>query len=193
MSDDDQVETQEARLSSIQIVALAIGVVIVAFIVLLATRDVQVTEPFSENVGDNVPQFTGVSYDGQTFDMNEVLTANLDLPADQQTWTVINFFASWCNPCRVEHPDLVRLDIEGAACPTELVGVTITDSADNVREFFSDLGGDWPVLVGDTSGIVVDFSVLAPPETIVVAPSGVIVAKFIGAVTYDDLVGVIQC
>ena len=49
------------------------------------------------------------------------------------------------------------------------------------------------MLVGDTAGIVVDFSVLAPPETLVVAPSGVIVAKFFGAVSYDQIAGAIQC
>jgi len=180
-------------MSSLQVVAAAVAVVVVAFIVLLATRDVQVNQPSLALVGQNVPQFSGTSYDGKTFDMNSVLLANRELPQADQTWTVINFFASWCGPCRLEHGDLTRLDTEGAACPTRLVGVTITDSAENVEAFFEDLGGEWPVLVGDTSGTVIDFSVLAPPETIVVAPSGLVVAKFIGAVTYERLVEVISC
>ncbi len=179
-------------LSTLQLVTLTVGAVIVVFIVLLATRDVQVNEPV-DNRGELVPQFAGTSYDGQTFDMNAVLTANQQLAAAEQTWTVVNFFASWCGPCRVEHPDLTRFDTEGVGCPSSLVGVAITDSADDVTQFFDDLGGNWPVLVGETSGIVVDFSVIAPPETIVVAPSGLIVAKFIGAVTYDDLAAAIQC
>jgi thiol-disulfide isomerase/thioredoxin len=192
VTDRDVGAERGSGLSTLQIAALAVGVVVVVFIVLLATRDVQVNEPV-DNSGERVPEFSGVSYDGQTFDMDAVLAANQDLPADQQRWTVVNFFASWCGPCRVEHPELTRFDTEGVDCPSTLVGVTITDSEDNVREFFDDLGGDWPVLVGDTSGIVVDFSVVAPPETIVVAPNGLIVAKFIGAVTYDALAEVIRC
>lgn len=189
----DLADQSRRGLSTVQIVALAVAVVFVAFIVLLATRDVQVNEPVFDNVGDPVPQFSGVSYDGQTFDMDEVLLTNRELPPDERVWTVVNFFASWCGPCRVEHPDLIRFDTQGTACPTSLVGITINDSAQNVQEFFDELGGSWPVLVGDTSGIVVDFSVLAPPETIVVAPNGVIVAKFIGAVTYDRIVEAISC
>lgn len=186
-------DVEGRRLTPLQVVAVAVGIVIVSFVVLLATRDVQVNGPNTAIVGENVPQFSGTSYDGQSFDMNTVLLANRELPAAEQTWTVVNFFASWCGPCRLEHGDLTRLDTKGAACPTRLVGVTITDSAENVAEFFDDLGGDWPVLVGDTSGTVIDFSVLAPPETIVIAPSGLIVAKFIGAVTYERLVEVIAC
>ena len=132
-------------MSPLQVAAAAVAVVVVAFIVLLATRDVQVNQPNLGLVGQNVPQFSGTSYDGQTFDMNSVLLANREVPEADQTWTVVNFFASWCGPCRVEHGDLTRLDTEGAACPTRLVGVTINDSAENVEAFFEDLGGEWPV------------------------------------------------
>lgn len=191
---DPEVASADGRrgLSPVQVVALAVGIVVVAFIVLLATRDVQTNGPV-DITGQSVPQFSGVSYDGQTFDMDEVLAANRGIAAADQTWTVVNFFASWCVPCRTEHPDLIRFDTEGVSCPSRLVGVTFNDSATGVQEFFDDLGGGWPVLVGDTTSIAIDFSVLAPPETVVVAPSGVITTKLIGAVTYDRLAQAIQC
>ena len=181
------------RFSSIQVIAAAVGIVIVAFIVLLASGDVVSNDPQTGIVGENVSQFAATSYDGQSFDMDSVLAQNRVLPADEQVWTVVNFFASWCTPWIEENPELIRFDTEGAACPTRLVGVTMTDTAENVADFFDRYGGGWPVLVGDTAGIIVDFSVLAPPETVIVAPSGVITQKFIGAVDYDALVGAIQC
>ncbi len=180
--------------SSIKIIAGSVGVVVIAFIVLLATRDVQRNEASDEPVGSGVPAFAGVSYDGSTFDIDDVLAFNRSgVAIADQEWVVVNFFASWCIPCRQEHPDLVRLDTEGAPCPSRLVGVAVSDAADDVAAFFDDLGGDWPVLVGDTSSIIIDFSVVAPPETIVVAPSGVVVAKFVGAVTYETITGVMEC
>ena len=187
-------EVIETGWSSTKIIAASVGVVVVAFIALLATRDVQRNEPSTEIVGQGVPAVAGTSYDGQTFDIDEVLAANRapGVALVDQEWVVINFFASWCIPCREEHPDLIRFDTEGAPCASRLVGVTFNDSADNVREFFDDLGGDWPVLV-DADSIAIDFSVLTAPETVVVAPSGLVTAKFIGRVTYDQLVETIEC
>lgn len=182
-----------SRFSGVQIAAAVVGIVIVAFIVLLATRDVQTNDPNTVAVGEGVPDVAGVSYDGSTFDINDVLAANRSLPPDQQEWVVVNFFASWCVPCEIEHPELIRLDEQGAACPTRLVGVAINDTEEGVRDFFDRRGGEWPVLVGDTSSTIIDFGVTAPPETFVVAPSGLVLQKFISNVTYEDVVENITC
>lgn len=181
------------RLSGIQVAAAVVGVVIVAFVVLLATRDTQQNEPNTTVLGEPVPAFSGVSYDGTDFAIEDVLSANRGRGSADQEWVVVNFFASWCVPCEIEHPDLMRFDTEGVGCPSRLVGVTINDSRAGVEDFFERRGGEWPVLVGDTNSIIIDFGVTAPPETIVVAPSGLVVQKFIGAVTYDQLAGAIQC
>lgn len=193
MSDAPSEGPARSGLSAVQVAAAVVGVVIVAFIVLLATRDPQQNGPNNAVVGEAVPAFTGVSYDGRSFAIDDVLAANRTLaPADQE-WVVVNFFASWCVPCEIEHPELIRFDEEGVGCPSRLVGVTINDTEDGVIDFFERRGGDWPVLVGDTNPIIIDFSVTAPPETIVVAPSGIVVQKLIGAVTYDQLADSIQC
>ena len=184
---------ERSGLSGVQVAAAVVGVVIVAFIVLLATRDVHQNERSDAPIGEAVPNVAGVSYDGSTFDLEEVLAANRLLPPDEQVWVVVNFFASWCIPCQTEHPELIRFDTEGMACPTRLVGVSIRDSPERVAEFFEQRGGDWPVLVGDTNSIIIDFSVTAPPETVIVTPSGIVGAKFIGAVTYEQLVDAIPC
>ena len=184
---------RESSLSPIRLAALGAGVIFVAFIVLLATRDVQRNEPNSAIVGRAVPPVSGVSYDGEPFDIDTILAANRGLAPQEQTWVVVNFFASWCTGCRQEHADLIRFDNEGASCPTQLVGVTFQDSDENVAEYFDDLGGDWPVLVGDTAPMVIDFSVLTAPETIIVAPSGLVANKIIGATTYEQLSGTVAC
>ena len=59
--------------------------------------------------------------------------------------------------------------------------------------FFERLGGDWPVLVGETNSTVVDFGVTAPPETVIIAPSGLVVQKIVGKTTYEQLGELIPC
>ncbi len=184
---------RESSLSPIKLISLGVGVLIVAFIVLLATRDVRRNEPNFGIVGGSVPPVEGVSYDGQPFDIDDILAANRGLAPEAQTWVVVNFFASWCTGCRQEHADLIRFDTEGASCPTQLVGVTFQDTDQNVADYFEDLGGDWPVLVGDTAPMVIDFSVLTAPETVIVAPSGLVTNKIIGATTYEQLSGLVTC
>jgi cytochrome c biogenesis protein CcmG/thiol:disulfide interchange protein DsbE len=179
--------------SGVRLAAAVVGVVLVAFVVLLATSGRHENPAPDAAVGQAVPLVAGESYNGEAFDLEDVLATNRTLAAAEQEWVVINFFASWCVPCQVEHPDLVRFDSEGTTCPTRLVGVSIQDTPERVGEFFDERGGDWPVLVGDNNSTIIDFGVTAPPETFVVTPAGIIGAKFIGPVTYDDLVGVIPC
>lgn len=183
----------QARLTPIQVAVGVVAIVLVAFIVLLATRDPQQNGPNNAVVNEAVPAFSGTSYDGAAFDIDDVLAANRLVAPEEQEWVVVNFFASWCVPCITENPELIRFDEEGAACPSRLVGVSINDTEQDVSDFFDRHGGDWPVLVGDTNSIIIDFSVTAPPETIIVAPSGVVVSKIIGATSYDRLVGAIRC
>ncbi len=183
----------DGRPTAVQIAAAVVGIVVLGFVVLLATRDVQRNGPNTDIVGQSVPPVAGVSYDGTRFDIDDILRANREVARADQTWVVVNFFASWCVPCRVEHPELIRFDTEGTSCPTRLVGVTFQDQAENVASFFDELGGDWPVLVGDTASMVIDFSVLTAPETVVVAPSGLVTAKIIGETSYDQLTEAVQC
>jgi cytochrome c biogenesis protein CcmG/thiol:disulfide interchange protein DsbE len=195
----DDEEPGNPRGPSIRVTAGVVGVVVLVFIALLATRQPAENDPSFDIVGEPSPPVSGVSYDGATFDLDAVLTANRELPPEEQTWVVVNFFASWCAPCEAEHPDLIRFDTEGivrpdgTACSTELVGITVRDDADDVTEFFDRLGGDWPVLVGETNSSVVDFGVTAPPETVIIAPNGLVVQKVVGQTSYEQLTEVIPC
>lgn len=182
-----------ARIGPVKAVSAVVFVLFAAFAMFLATRAPYQNAASAAVVGESVPAVAGVSYDGTDFDVDDVLRANRTMAPADQAWVVVNFFASWCIPCEVENPELIRFDEQGAACPTRLVGVAMSDTRDDVAEFFAERGGDWPVLVGDTNGIIVDFGVTAPPETLIVAPSGVVVQKMIGAVTYDRLVEAIRC
>ncbi len=190
---EPQLDKSRRTLTGIQVAAGVVGIVIAGFVVLLVTSDPYQNPISSQIVGQSAPPVSGESYDDSSFDLDEILASNRVLPAAEQEWVVVNFFASWCVPCITENPELIRFDEEGAACPTRLVGVSINDSPEAVEDFFDEWGGEWPVLVGDTNSMIIDFGVTAPPETFVVAPSGLVTNKIIGATTYEQLAQLIQC
>jgi cytochrome c biogenesis protein CcmG/thiol:disulfide interchange protein DsbE len=162
------------------IAALTLAVVTGAFVLLLALSDTQRTGSVSfEVVGDVAPDFAGSTLDGGFY----------DLAAQRGDWVVVNFFASWCVGCRVEHPELVEFSERHRDTNVQLVAVMFGDTERAAREFFRELGGDWPALVEDTGGIAIDYGVTAVPETLLIAPSGRVIQKWIGAngVTADQL------
>ena len=87
----------------------------------------------------------------------------------------------------------LKLVAEAAAAgDASVVSIAFDDSADNVREFFEENGGDWPVLVADTGKFAISYGVTGVPESYLVAPSGVVAVKIVGGVERDDLDSLIE-
>jgi len=156
--------------------AIVVGVVLVALIVLLATRGTS-SSPESRIVGQAAPEFSGPTLDGETF----------RLSSHRGEWVLVNFFATWCTPCVLEHPQLVEFVEQHEGDPVQVVSIAYgNDQEDALRQFFAEKGGDWPVIASGTGRVSLDYGVTGVPETYVVAPSGQVVARFEG-VTADGL------
>ena len=121
--------------------------------------------------------------DGQPFDLSQ----------RKGSWVVLNFFGTWCPPCRQEHPELLRFATSQAQQTdgAELVTVVSNDDPANVRQFFKDNGGDWPVLTDDRGEIYVSFGVSKVPETWIIDPNGYVRFRSIATVTADGLTAVL--
>jgi len=94
---------------------------------------------------------------------------------------VVNFFASWCAPCRVEHPLLLRLARQERV---RVVGIAYKDRPEDSRRFLAELGDPYRGVGVDRDGRVgIDFGLYGVPETYVVDRAGHIRKRFVGALT----------
>ena len=104
--------------------------------------------------------------------------------------TVVNVFASWCGPCRVEHPQLAELAKDKRF---RTVGINYKDQPDNAARFLSELGNPYTAIGVDIKGrAAIDWGVYGVPETFIVGRDGVIRHKFIGPITAEAAEAVIK-
>lgn len=110
-------------------------------------------------------------------------TALADFPlltaADLSTGeiTLVNFWASWCPPCRAEHPVLKQLSADGI----RVVGVNFKDTAKDASAYLTKDGNPFLALAFDPQGrSAIDWGVTAPPETFIVGGDGKVLFRFVG-------------
>ncbi len=99
--------------------------------------------------------------------------------------TLVNVWASWCGPCRVEHPQLIEL---AKRDDLDLVGLNYKDQRENALRFLNALGNPYSSVGVDANGRTsVDWGVYGVPETFLINGKGTIVYKFTGPITEQAL------
>lgn len=96
---------------------------------------------------------------------------------------LVNFFASWCAGCQIEHPFLMQLARAGSV---QLVGIDYKDADPDLRGWLAQRGNPYSPILADLDGKVgIDWGVYGVPETFVVDANGVIVYKQVGPMTQE--------
>ena len=97
---------------------------------------------------------------------------------------IVNFWASWCMPCVVEHPQLMAL----ARAGVPVFGIAYKDRPEASREFLRRHGNPFARLARDESGrAAIDWGVYGVPETYLIDPHGIVRWRFAGAITPEIL------
>lgn len=101
--------------------------------------------------------------------------------------TLVNVWASWCAPCRQEHPLLMRLAQDGRIA---IAGLNYKDRPENARRFLGELGNPYSAIGTDSTGrAAIEWGVYGVPETFLVGPDGTILYKHVGPFTAEVVTG----
>jgi len=121
----------------------------------------------------------------KSFEDDEILS---DEDFSGNKFTLINFWASWCAPCRVEHSVLMKLSTENNI---QILGINFKDKKINATKFLKELGNPYDFQAIDRSGRQsVNFGIYGIPESILIDNESIILKKFIGPLTKQDFIDI---
>jgi cytochrome c biogenesis protein CcmG/thiol:disulfide interchange protein DsbE len=137
-------------------------------------------------IGNKISNFQLSSIYNNEFISNQVLKEN--------KFTLINFFASWCAPCRAEHKYLLNLSNENKEI--KIIGINFKDKKKNANNFLKELGNPYNFVGKDSDGKAsVLFGVYGIPESILVDNNLNIIKKIIGPIDqnqYNEILNLIK-
>lgn len=119
-------------------------------------------------------------------DLTEVMNANADFNdiIVNNEVTVVNFFASWCEPCKRETPALNEYHLDHLDEPIDIIGVNIRDSEENRDAFLADYEVQYPVYeLDDEDQAIDDYKIQVMPTTFFVDSNGDVIRAYIGEVS----------
>lgn len=122
------------------------------------------------------------AFDLETLDGGRLSVADL-----RGSPVVVNFWASWCIPCREEAPLLTAAAEEYEAQGLRVVGIVYQDSPQSARDFMGRYGQTYPGLVDPDGRTAIDYGVFGIPETFFVDRTGVVRSRQVGPVTEESL------
>tara|TARA_Y100001970_G_scaffold139012_1_gene171008 strand:- start:1250 stop:1774 length:525 start_codon:yes stop_codon:yes gene_type:complete len=105
---------------------------------------------------------------------------------NKKGFTLINFWASWCGPCLIEHPFLIKLNDEPSL---QIIGVNFKDKKENALKFLDVNGNPYDLLAKDEFGkYSINFGIYGIPESILIDENFIILKKFIGPISDKDYI-----
>ena len=181
----DPVEAPPTRRRSrvTLVIAVVVAAVAVLLVVLLATSPQGERSTASPLLGKLAPDIQAADTSGREVRIDDY----------RGRWLLVNFFATWCGPCKVEHPQLVAFNdrhrLRGDAA---VISVAFNEQPSEVQAFFDENGGDWPVIAEGNGRFALQYGVVKLPESYLIAPDGTVVDKFEGGVTADGIDSIIE-
>ncbi|MBA7628305.1 Thiol-disulfide oxidoreductase ResA [subsurface metagenome] len=154
---------------------VALGLLVVTLLGPLITQGC--TPAIDTNVGELAPAFTLTDLRGKQVSLNDF----------QGKTVILNFWATWCPPCRAEMPEIEALYQEYKDRGVVIIGVDIQETEQEVRQFVQENGYSWTFLL-DTSGrVAANYKIVALPTTFFLDTEGLIQTVYIGSMTKREM------
>ena len=174
--------------SGLRLVLLGVALSVVLFSVGVALQRPSSPQNVAASslVGGPAPAVSAVTLSGQAFNLSQL----------RGRYVLVNFFASWCVPCRAEtrafQSFISHVDKTTLGSRITIVGVTVNDRLINTKSFVASSGITWPIIY-DASGVIgLGWGVGSPPQTFLVAPNGIVVTRIVGQVTESGLMSLLN-
>jgi cytochrome c biogenesis protein CcmG/thiol:disulfide interchange protein DsbE len=122
------------------------------------------------STGQPAPQFSLLDLDGKTVSLKDFGSKVI----------IVDFWATWCGPCRMEIPHLNQLYLDNKGKGLQIIGVSMDDGSDAVKQFLLKNRVDYPVVMGN-DGVANDFGgVEGLPTKFIIDRSGKVIRKLVG-------------
>ena len=158
----------------IKIIILFIFLLVIGIFYISLSRDTNYNT--SNLINKDTPEFKIISFDELNFYTRDDIKKN--------NYTLINFWASWCAPCEIEHPILMKLS---QTKNLVILGINFKDKEPQAKTFLSELGNPYDLLAKDKNGkYSVKFGIYGIPESILINKELMIIQKFVGPLSSDD-------
>ena len=160
--------------NTVKIIIFVIFFFIIGVFYISLTRETNYST--SSLINKEVPQFKIAFFEKNGFYSKQDLIKN--------NYTLINFWASWCGPCKIEHPILMKLSTESNL---KILGVNFKDKKELARKFLKDFGNPYSFLLKDIEGKQsISFGIYGIPESLLVNNENIIIKKFVGPLSPDN-------
>ena len=153
------------------------SIAIFVFVVLYLSLNKNNVYTTQENIGKKISVIQ-LNYFDKPGEFNTQEISNFN-------FTLLNFWASWCGPCRKEHKHLVELSRNSNL---KIIGVNFKDDKKNAMEFLKEMGNPFFILTKDLEGKKsVNFGIYGIPETILINKDLKILKKYVGPLSDKDV------
>ena len=136
----------------------------------------------SRLVGNPAPGFTLESFNGEKVRLSDFRGKTL----------LVNFWASWCHPCREEAPALEKIYMSLSGEQVEFIGINIMDDRKSAEKYIKSFGGTFVNVYDPENRVHLDYGVGGVPETFFINPEGVIAGKHRGPLTEKMIIRYIE-
>lgn len=134
------------------------------------------TRPTAPEPQAYAPNFSAITLTGSVLQLDQLRGQPV----------ILNFWATWCAPCRFELPELQRIHIEFSG-QAQIIGINLGESAEQITPWADELGLTFPLALDENQRIAALYRLRVQPSTFIISPAGIITDIYYGAVSADQL------